>query len=45
MADRNSDSEVLRVALDALLHDGEPPTPVREDLDVVAPVRDLRPLP
>jgi len=32
METRNSDSEILRVALDALLRDGEPSTPVRDEI-------------
>jgi DNA-binding CsgD family transcriptional regulator len=32
MDTRNSGPEVLRAALDALLHDGEPPTPVRDNI-------------
>ena len=32
MDTRNSSSEVLRAALDALLHDGEPPTQVRDNI-------------
>ena len=32
MSSRNSSSDALRSALDALLHDGEPPTPVRDDI-------------
>ena len=32
MATRDSGSDVLRAARDALLHDAEPPTTVRDDI-------------